>query len=77
MERDNDKGGRRMRELTNGQREAVRAYSEHFGPGWKARLAGDWMHGRQREHVGKDGDGHLLYSLRNSHGPKWLDGYKG
>jgi hypothetical protein len=61
-----------MRALTNEQREAVKAYSEHFGPGWKDRLRSDWMrHGSAFE------DYHVLAGLRNSHGPRWLDGYRG
>jgi len=53
---------------------ALREYAALHGRGWKAALRADWMtaceHVRNQEHAG------YLQQLRNTLGPKWLEGFR-
>lgn len=47
--------------------DALRAYANAHGRGWKAALRADWT---------RSAAGPALQALRNSHGPSWLAGYR-
>lgn len=55
-------------ELTSEQLDAVKAYAQDHGTGWKESLRSDWM--GSGSHWG--GPYHLLQQIRNLHGPRWL-----
>ncbi|MER9961652.1 hypothetical protein NKJ72_11905 [Mesorhizobium sp. M0045] len=49
---------------------ALQRYAAKHGRRWKSVLRGAWM-----GHAPYD-DGGTLRTLRNTHGPSWLDGFK-
>lgn len=55
------------RDLTQDEIEAVTEYAARKGRKWKSELNLEWQYARST------GD---LHSLRNTHGPSWLVGYK-
>ena len=54
--------------LTPEQLDAVKAYAEDHGIGWKESLRSDWMNSGSKW----SGPYHLLQQIRNQHGPRWL-----
>ena len=55
---------RTYRPLTDAELTALQEYATAHGRNWKQSLSEDWYHARL---MGP------LHSLRNSHGPAWLD----
>jgi hypothetical protein len=58
--------------LTPEQLKALSDYSIWAGKKWKTRLGMDWM----RAGSSWRGEYHILHTLRNTHGPAWLAGFK-
>lgn len=50
---------------------AVEAYAARHGRAWKSRLREAWMSGGNEE-----GTGGVLRTLRNTHGPRWLEQFR-
>jgi hypothetical protein len=57
--------------LTNEELRVVVAYAQKHGRTWKAKLRAAWMSGGNEE-----GTGGILRTLRNTHGPVWLRGFR-
>ncbi len=53
--------------LTIDQITAIRAYQKSKGRNWKQNLSLDWQSGNIAG---------SLYSLRNTHGPSWLQSFR-
>jgi hypothetical protein len=53
--------------LTADEEQAIRQYAERKGRCWKQALSDAWMRASEPG---------LLQSIRNSHGPAWLAGYR-
>lgn len=60
----------KLRALTGDEIAALQRYAAKHGRRWKSILNSAWM-----GHPSHD-DGGLLRSLRNTHGPSWLIGYR-
>lgn len=62
----------KYRPLTDEEMSGLKAFAEHFGPGWKDRLAFDyWL--KARIWTDRQGKEHPeLHRLRNQLGPSWL-----
>ncbi len=59
--------------LTAEQLQALRHFAKRQGRYWKDRMRDMWMHGA---HIsGSDADV-VLYTLRNTHGPRWLNRFR-
>ena len=50
---------------------ALESYAAKHGRAWKARLRDAWMSGGNEE-----GTGGVLRTLRNTHGPRWLEQFR-
>jgi hypothetical protein len=62
-------------DLTARQVASLEAYRREHGRTWKATLRQIWMEGGA--HIRHDDDvAHVVYALRNSHGPTWLIAYR-
>lgn len=59
------------RALTQEQAGALARWRARHGRAWKARLRDVWL----RAAPSSDDEG-VLYALRNSHGPSWLNGMR-
>lgn len=61
-----------LRPLTVEELEALRTYASMHGRTWKSKLSSWW----QSSPVVSSEPARLVYCLRNTHGPSWLDKFK-
>lgn len=57
--------------LTADELAELRRYAAKNGRAWKSRLRAAWMSGGN-----EDGTGGILRTLRNTHGPGWLERFR-
>jgi len=64
--------------LTESQIAAIHNFARCYGRKWKEQLAFTYWYNARiwTDDNGDSRDGHILHTLRNSHGPKWLAKYK-
>ena len=62
--------------VTFEQRAALAFFAREYGRTWKSALREHWSSGKLFEAHGRPELGAVLYELRNTHGPSWLEKFK-